>query len=469
MAGAASAQSDRPLTAIDWLNQETQTPFQQVNPQDLEEPVARSVVIETVTVTELADISATAAGLLPLDVANLPASFWDGQSAEAAKDLMLELPVNLLPAPRDILYRVLLAEAPANEDIVNVRLEQLMHRGAVQAAFAMMQETPPETPEGFALYFDASLLMWQITEVCQLLQQKPQLSSKSAVKIYCTARSGNWDTAVLQYFTHDTLGDIPRPLNQLLGGFLDPGLAEEIVLPPVIPQAISPLEFRLRESTGTPTPTTGLPLKFVATDLQPAAGWRSQIDAAERLASAGALPPDTLLEIYSLKKAAASGGVWERVRMMAAVQNGIDTRDIIALQSVLPALWKQAKSSNLQSVYATLLEPEFREFRFETKEAEDIRNRLTWLSPVTTDLPEELLELAEGQEVGDVISLAFSENVSPRDVTASEVLQTLTIAAAAQNGDLNALQLALLGLRSLGFETAAKRLAIEYLIKVKGL
>jgi len=468
LVGSASFAQDEPLSAIDWLSQPTQTPFQQVNPTDLEEPVATSVDVQSVTVTSLDQMAENHAGLMPLDVAGLPMGLWDTADDAAALALMADIPTQLLPAARDLFLRVLLAKAPASVDVVNARVDALLRFGAVQPAFSILEEVPPTDAGGFSRFFDAALLTWQVSSACRLLQDNPALSTKAATKIYCTARIGDWDTAVLQYFTHDVLGDIPRPVNQLLGGFLEPGLAEELELPDVNAKAITPLEFRLRESVGSAVPTTGLSLGFVATDLQPAAGWRAQVEAAERLTAAGALPAENLLDIYTLGKAAASGGVWERVRLTTAFRNALSEGDKTAMGSVLPALWAQADGPRLRLAYAELFAEDLRFISFDNKNVEAIRHRMLALQS-SEDTDRKLLALAKGTDMGRAITLAFQENVSPRPVTATAILQTLSLVSDAQQGDVNALQLALLGLRSLGFEVEAKRLATQYLVLVAKL
>lgn len=460
-------QVGQPLSAIDWLNQETTTPFQQVNPADLEAPIARTIQTEEIAVTELGAVETSPAGLIPLEIVGLSRTLWATVDTQTASSLLDELPENMYPATRSLLYRILLAQAPSSQEILDLRLKTLLRFGAVEAAYKIFETNKPESKEGFEIFFETALLMWEVTEACRLLEDNPGLTTKAAIQIYCTARIGNWDTAVLQYFTHDTLGDIPRPLTQLLGGFLDPGLAEDLELPPVNAKAISPLEFRLRESVGSAVPTTGLPLKFVVTDLQSAAGWRSQIEAAERLTASGALPGAKLFEIYGLNKAAASGGVWERVRLVASFQNAIGANDTIAMASLLPDLARQMKSAGLLFAMATHFMEDLQFVTFPNADDDILRRKLIWLAGnldgTEPPVPEALLKEVQGRDLENLLRLSFSETVSPRPADAVEILRTLVIASKAQQGDLNALQQALLGLRSLGFEKEATQFAIEYL------
>ena len=144
------------------------------------------------------------------------------------------------------------------------------------------------------------------------------LSDNEALKVYCQARVGSWTTAELNFFTLDTLGAFPPTLSSLLAVDLDPELADSLGLPNVEPNQVTALEFQLRAGAGQPVPTQGLPLKFAPSDLSPSSGWKTQIEAAERLGAVGSLPAAPLLERYKSGQPSASGGVWARVH---AVQN----------------------------------------------------------------------------------------------------------------------------------------------------
>ena len=98
----------------------------------------------------------------------------------------------------------------------------------------------------------------------------------------------------------------------LLSRFLDPDLYEgEPPLPK--PTRPTPLVWRMFEAIGEPLPTNTLPLAFAHAELRDTAGWKAQIEAAERLARSGAIAPNRLLGLYTDRKPAASGGVWDRV------------------------------------------------------------------------------------------------------------------------------------------------------------
>ena len=91
-----------------------------------------------------------------------------------------------------------------------------------------------------------------------------------------------------------------------------------MTLPP--PQHLTPMGWRILEALGDPVGTGNLPVAFAHADLRGTSGWRAQIDAAERLTRMGVMQPERLTGIYSQRRAAASGGVWDRVRAVQAGQ-----------------------------------------------------------------------------------------------------------------------------------------------------
>ena len=82
---------------------------------------------------------------------------------------------------------------------------------------------------------------------------------------------------------------------------------------PPAPNPVTPLDWKMYEAIGEPLPTEGLPIAFSYAELGPRAGWKAQIEAAERLTRAGTIPPNVILGLYTEREPAASGGVWDRV------------------------------------------------------------------------------------------------------------------------------------------------------------
>ena len=254
-----------------------------------------------------------------------------------------------------------MAETLGDETVLNTRVQALIERGAVQAAYSLLGQAQIQSQEGFALFAETALLTGNVERMCRQLNLSRHLSDNEALKVYCQARFGSWNTAELNFFTLDTLGAFPPTLSSLLAVDLDPELADSLGLPNVEPNQLTALEFQLRAGAGQPVPTQGLPLKFVPSDLSPSSGWKTQIEAAERLGAVGSLPAAQLLERYKSGQPSASGGVWDRVN---AVQNlDLTLADpIIDPSDELLAFWTLMRARSLAAPLAHAWSPMLMKF-----------------------------------------------------------------------------------------------------------
>ncbi|MEO0752517.1 MAG: hypothetical protein AAFY25_12015, partial [Pseudomonadota bacterium] len=108
------------------------------------------------------------------------------------------------------------------------------------------------------------------------------------------------------------------------------------------------------EANGAALPTRTLPRKFAAADLRGTIGWRSEIEAAERLARTGALPANRLLGLYTARRPAASGGIWDRVTFLQAFDSAMLSGDAGRIAAALPVVWEEMRDVGLAVVFATL-------------------------------------------------------------------------------------------------------------------
>src|SRR5690606_19196203 len=115
-----------------------------------------------------------------------------------------------------------------------------------------------------------------------------------------------------------------------------------------------PLDLRLMEAIGEPLQTSTLPLAFAHADLTSNAGWKTRLEAAERLSRTGAIEPNLLLGLYTEREAAASGGVWERVRAIQALDRAITASDRAAVARALPVAWQLVEAQELEVPFAAL-------------------------------------------------------------------------------------------------------------------
>src|SRR6056297_410669 len=353
--GAAQA----PLSAIDWLDEADTAVLGGPYAPRAEPPAADRVMTPEVVVTALDAPRADAVGLLPSSTTGLPATLWRDSAEATLLQRLRALPEVPLPAVQALYYTLLLAEAEAPADsgpsarFLSVRLAALRRFGAVEPALALVERAGGATPELFDQWFDLALLNGSEEPACAALSAEPHLSDSLAARIYCTARQNDWDTAALTYHGATATGGLPEPDATLLALFLDPSLIEEIA-PPDPPGRVTPLQFRLFEAIGAPLPTRNLPRAFAMADLRGTAGWKAELEAAERLARTGALPGAQLLGLYTARKPAASGGVWDRVLAVQRLDRALSDGDSAAVARAIPAAWQAARAVRLETIFAEL-------------------------------------------------------------------------------------------------------------------
>ncbi|MFN4172816.1 MAG: hypothetical protein ACK4GW_13780, partial [Pseudorhodobacter sp.] len=293
--GARPAIAEDPLSAIDWLSQSVSTPAD-TRPPEPDVTGAGGAVPADVVVSVLDGPSPDAAGVLPPSVTGFPRNLWGiGRSAEIAELLAAER-VDTLPALQGLLLMVLLAEArpPAEAAppglLLRARIDKLLAMGALDQAQALLGVAGPSTPDLFRRAFDVAMLTGTEDKRCAELQGNPRLAPTYPARIFCLARSGDWNAAALTLRMAQALGLVTDSEDALLSRFLDPDLYEgEPPLTP--PDPVTPLAWRMLDSIGEGLPTAGLPLAFSHAELRDTAGWKAQIEAAERLSRAGVIDP----------------------------------------------------------------------------------------------------------------------------------------------------------------------------------
>lgn len=367
---AQPAPAQAPLSAIDWLREVPATPA----PPGLEAvlPLTPAPAQDRpeITVRTIEAARREAVGLYPAARVGLPRDIWGPSTAAEVMALVGILPVDTLPALRDLTYRLLLAEfdPPAGgggdaDSYIAARIEALMRMGALDQAGALLDTLDPVDPRLAALRFDLRLLLGDDEAACAGLARFVQASagvpdtatgSLPAAAVFCQARGGDWAGAdrSLQQAREGAAALAPEYLD-LLERFADFDTHSDAP-PPVMPANPSPLAWRLLEALGEPVATQGLPLAFAHADLRGTAGWRAQIEAAERLVRAGALPPNRLIGLYTERRAAASGGIWERVRRVQALDAALQGADPAALGAALLAVWPQIQEGELEVAFADL-------------------------------------------------------------------------------------------------------------------
>ena len=343
-----------PLSAIDWLSIEN-SKFQR---NTLEEKNIDVEKANDIQVSTLNSNDYQAIGLLPIYVTGIPTTIWRNSSFDDLKYTFKTMPTFSYSPMQELMYSLLLAEArpPSNEPsryaFLEVRLNKLLYYGAVDPAIALIERASPVTEKMIPLLFDISLLSSNNFPICDPIFQNTKNKDLQAELIYCYARKGDWLTAHLILKTEEVLGDLTAREVSLLDRYLEVDFNVNLnaLLPP--PESITPLEYRLYEAIGEPIPAEYLPIQYSQSDLSGENGWRAQVIAAERLSLTGAIPENQILGVYTNHSPGASGGMWERVKVVnnldAALKNKED------FEEDFQDAWKIFKQTNQLTVFAKL-------------------------------------------------------------------------------------------------------------------
>lgn len=494
MLGAPIAQAEQPLSAIDWLQEPAPITVAQplVTPLG-EPPVTSGVTTPTVTVMPLDAPRPDAVGLLASSTTGLPADLWQASATDTLVAKLGRLSHDPLPAIQSLYFTLLLAEADAPADastdarFLMARVAALRSYGAVDPALALVERAGPATSILFDLWLDLAFLNGSEDAACQKLKHTPDLTSDYAKRVFCIARSGDWKTAALTFDTANAVGVLSQTEARLLAQFLDPELVE--AAPDLAPTGdMTPLIYRLYEAVGAPLPTGNLPREYAMADLRGTAGWKAEIEAAERLTRVGALPANRLLGLYTDRRPAASGGVWDRVRSMQAFDTAMQARDLEEIAATLPSVWAAMQEQSLEVVFATLFGEDL--FRLALPASRDLAYEIALLSPIYEDAAAQtqpnghkhafLTGLAKGAPdpalartaVERAIAKAFQAK-GPSDDHAGplqegrlgQVILTAAIQLDASSPNQTAgLEAALTTLRAVGLEDIARRSALQIIL-----
>ncbi|MDR9427195.1 MAG: hypothetical protein RI538_01740 [Salibaculum sp.] len=507
LAGPALAQTDeavdmRPLSAIDWLSESVRTPTpapefppmpgRGPGPHPPEDPVAESATTPDISVRPLDAPSPERVGLMSPATTGLPQTLWAGSEAETLVALMRAEKVETLVSLRDLLVRMILTEADPPADagsdaaLFLARVDTLLDIGALEPAQAMLEAATPDTSALFRRWFDVSLLTGTERRACEVMQDRPGIAPSPAARIFCLARAGDWSAAALTLNTAEALGDMDTETADLMAWFLDPELFEGET--PPRPDQVTPLIFRIREAVGERLGTTGLPRAFAHSDLRDTVGWKSQIEAGERLLRTGAIPPTVLLDLYTERVPSASGGVWERARAVQQLETALDAGDGERASDALEAAWDRLTAAGTEAVLVGGFADRLSQARL-TPRAEGLRYRLLMLTAdyethaLDLEAPEGaalLRAVARGQVTPETpaardaapVRSAFAAlraderlvEMAGQDRLGEAILRTIATVQQGLEGDPAALAEGLSTLRALGLEDIARRTALHHLV-----
>ncbi|MBY6089751.1 hypothetical protein [Maritimibacter alkaliphilus] len=494
-ASASPAQGPSPISAIEWLSSPAALPKL---PVPAEPPVSRTATAPDVAVTPLDEVHLGAVGLLPQSVTGLPGDIWQRSQSQSLIRQIAALDVAQLPAMQSLLYTLLLAEAEPPADagrgapLLMARIDKLTELGAVNPALALIERAGPESHAGlFHRWFDLSLLAGQEDIACGSMRQRPDLAPSYAALVYCQARGDDWNAAAVTLVSAGALGDLTSSENRLLGQYLDPALAEEAIpLPP--PAQITPLIFALQESIGQPINASSLPRPYAMSDLRGLSGWRAELEAAERLAQTGAMSENRLLGLYTDRRPAASGGIWDRVQAVQRFDRALQAGDTSAISTALGPAYRAMADARLEVPFARLYGPQLRDIGpLPGPAGRSTAYRVSLLSPgyeaTAGALPPETAEerflaaLASGapgevratSALGRAVAAGFDPatqppaEISERIATGhlgEAILRAMALYGRAANGDLSDTPAAIASFRAVGLEDTARQAALQLLL-----
>lgn len=447
------ATAEAPLSAIDWLSESVATPAvaAPAPPTPIDEPaVTDNALPQDVTVSVLGAPSLDALGLLSPRVTGLPAALWGAATLDQVLPALTTARTDGMPALQALLMTLLLSEADPPVDSVAggalymARIDKLLAMGALDQAAALIALAPEIDPALFRRSFDVALLTGDEDAGCAQMAANPALAPTLPARIFCLARGGDWNAAALTLETARALGQVSEDEDGLLSRFLDPALAED--LPQLTPPArMTPLDWRIYEAIGETFPTGTLPIAFAHAELLAPSGWKAQLEAAERLSRAGVVDPNLLAGLYSLKKPAASGGVWDRVAAFQALDAALAAGDAAAVSRALPITWAAMAQVELEIVLAAIFSERLAAIPL-TGDASGVAFRLRLLSAdyaeaaevhVPADAREAFLAgLARGDLTGRPAWNSLGRAIAAAFETPTLSLETLSLITEARTGEL---------------------------------
>jgi len=500
-AAGAAQENGAPLTAIDWLERALNTPQPPaIAPEpprtspNTEAPVLPESHFEAISVLPLSGAEQDATGLFTAERIGLPRDFWGPTPITEIVDAIAALPADTLPSSARLGLRLLMAEfappadlSPATRGaLLLARIDKLIALGALQQASQLIEAAQDTTVALRERAFDIALLLGEEDRACAQMSGQITARDGQAAQIFCMARRGDWQSAYSSLVVAKSLGMIESSEGALLMRFLE---EEEIEFTPPPPQTITPLGWRIMEALGDPVTTAGLPVAFAHADLRGTSGWRAQLDAAERLTRIEAVQPNRLFGLYTQRRPAASGGLWERVRAVQTLERAIASRNVTNIGTELIAAWPLFAAVELENAFATthaqtladlpLTGPAAHILWEMLLLAQDRIDRAAALEP-DTELARFVMALAKGAPLPEITSpqmaaaihLGFQDTALPDPVQSQlqngelglVLLGALDQIAQAATGDLHAATLGLQRLHALGLDAEARQIAVEMLL-----
>lgn len=424
------------------------------------------------------------AGIISARQSGLPDNFWEGTELDTALRIIATHPE--LPASAQVARRIIEAQLPPPHvgysgqvgEFFAARVDQLILTGALPSAQGLLRGAGQNNPVMFQRFFDLSLLLGNETGACSNMTAAPGAATDISARIFCLAQEGKWNEAATVFTGAYQLNMIDPETADLLFYYLDDTSADSSeVLPSPVP--MTPLAFRLHEAIGQPLPTSNLPVQYAWADLNSHSGWKAQLEAAERLSRMQALPPDTLYQLYISQRPAASGGVWERVAAIQALDSALAANNPEQIGAALLVAFRYMELAGLRNSFAIMFGPRLQPEKLNGEAARLSLWLRLWIGETEAtrapdnNLDAALLALASGEQP-EVLSPAlgalapvFAESLPPAPnpgdgmALAPALYGALADADAGIPGDVTRAARGVRMLRQLGLIADARRVATQ--------
>ena len=361
---SAQAQ-EQPLSAIDWLSEAEDEELPEL--PEVARSATQHYLHAAIEAARLEALRWDAVGLVSSELSGLPKNLWRRSDSSVVEELFAGLDIDSPPAALELLYTLLLAETDPPEKSTSdgslflARVDKLMELGALEHAEALLERAGPTEPEAFRRWFDISLLTGYENRACAAMSSVPALAPTFSARVFCLVREGHWSAAAVSLSAARAIGEISPSEAEPLKYFLYPELIGDSAVPEL--ESLTPLAFRMHEAIGQPPASSTLPLAFVYRHLSGIMGWKAKIEAGERLARSGAIPPGTLFSAYLERPPPASGGIWERVKNIQALDLALLSANAEEVELLVPVIFRSMKEVGLAVAFFAIFRPEDSPFR----------------------------------------------------------------------------------------------------------
>ena len=466
-ASSVQAQNNTPISAIEWLSQPSLAPIAKEKvtaPEDNPEKIPAKIII-----SNLKTNNDKKYGLIPQEISGIPENFWTEIDSDTLHQLLMNQPRSNLPSADDLLIRALLATTAGDTNVLLVRVETLVDRGAVQAAYSLIKQAQIENIQSFELFAKTALLTNNVEEMCVRLNGARHLSNNEALRVYCQLHSGSRTIARINFSALKALGEFGPITPTLLAASLNKENKKNFTLPEVNLPTMTPLDFHLWNNIGQTVPTKNLPISFATLGLKKSSTWLEKIQATERLSITGSLPADILLQTYNSGEVATSGGDWDRVLAVQAL-NRVLSDPIIDPSNELNYFWETQQDKKLIATLSRAWSDRLLEFST-TNIDNDQLFQMQVLSrqnafpfKMTMKRLQNKHQLLSPKVFKEVMSMFDKEIFVSKEFRAINILKAMRFISKALNGDRLALSKAILLYREMGLNPLAQQLAMEFMI-----